>query len=55
MWYANDNSDLDERETYMMLPELVIAETQRGAVKEMLESKVVEARKAEQKRNYFRD
>lgn len=44
-FYVNDNSDLDEIETYMMLPEAVNAETQRDAITEILESKVVEARK----------
>lgn len=52
--YASDNIDFDEREAYMMLPEVVMAETQRDAIKEILESKVVEAREMERMKNHFR-
>nr|CCA26204.1 AlNc14C357G10961 [Albugo laibachii Nc14] len=41
--YANDNSCLDEREAYMMSPEVIKAEAQKDVVTEILKSKVVEA------------
>ena len=53
--YVNDNSDLDERENYMMLPEVVNAETKEMLSKEFSSQKSSKQEKWEQERNQFHD